>query len=338
MKRHLSFKLLNRLPLLFCLILLVSASGGCVVKDIGTTVKQSIKGDYYLRTEDFKKGREDFKREVAETPGSPLARYYYGRFLLQDAEYKKALEQLLKASELDPGNADYQFWTGIAYGETGNKKKEEIHYRAALKLNQKHLQALIYLGHNQLEEKRYDEALDLYSRALKIWPGSPSSLYNRALILKKLDRSPEELQAWQAYLSLYPSGAMARRATVHLNSLQDFSYRNHTLGARTITIEKIWFKPFSSVLSDASHESLRVIGAIAENTSKGKLQIVAYQKNNRELARSKALAIKNFLLEEFPAIPSERIGISWFAEPEVIQAGKMQLKIDESVSFFITPR
>ena len=50
-------------------------------------------------------------------------------------------------------------------------------------------------NHPVSEKKKYDEALNLYSRALKIWPGSPSALYNRALILKKLGRTPEELLA-----------------------------------------------------------------------------------------------------------------------------------------------
>jgi len=336
MKQSMRLKTSRICRILLYSSLLISALGGCVIKDIGTTVKQTIKGDYYLRAEKFEKGRQDFKHEVAEDPNNPLAHYYYGRFLLQDAENKKGLVQLSKASDLEPDNPDYHFWTGIAYGEIGDKKNEAISYRAALKLNKKHLQALIYLGHNQLEKKKYKEAFNLYSRALKIWPGSPSALYNRALILKKLRRTPEELQGWHAYLSLYPSGAMARRATRHLNNLKDFSYRNHHLGPRTITIEKIWFEPFSSKLDDSSTESLKMVGAIVNNSRKGNLQIITFQKNNKRLARNKAVSIKNFLLEEFPAIRPDRIGISWFAEPQVLPAGNNKLKIDESVSFFIT--
>ena len=131
---------------------------------------------------------------------------------------------------------------------------------------------------------------------------------------------------------------MARRATIHLNSLKDFSYRNHRLGARIVTIEKIWFKPFSSALDDSSKESLRVIGAITSNSLKGNLQIVTFQKQNKRLARNKAVSIKKFLLQEFSTLRPDRIGISWFAEPQILPSGKNKLKIDESVSFFITPR
>ena len=66
--------------------------------------------------------------------------------------------------------------------------------------------------------------------------------------MKRLGRTPEEKLAWHEYLSIYPSGAMARRATANLNYLSDFAYRNHKLGPRTITTEKIYFEPFSPKL------------------------------------------------------------------------------------------
>jgi len=130
---------------------------------------------------------------------------------------------------------------------------------------------------------------------------------------------------------------MARRAVDHLNQLNDFSYRNHQLGARTVTTEKIWFEPLSATLSKASSESLTVIGAIAENSKAGTLQIVAFQKNNKELAHRRALAVKHFLLDNFSGLKPGRIGVSWFAEPEQLVVNRKKLVIDESMSFFMTP-
>ncbi len=81
----------------------------------------------------------------------------------------------------------------------------------------KHLQSLIYLGHRRLAKKKYTEALDFYTQALDIWPGSPSAFYNRALIINKLGRTPEEIIAWLDYLEQYPVGTMAHQATDYLN-------------------------------------------------------------------------------------------------------------------------
>jgi tetratricopeptide (TPR) repeat protein len=320
-----------------CLCVTVLLLNGCVVKDLGNNVGHTIKGDYYLQSKDHSGGKDAFRQEVAENPESPSAHYYYGRFLLQEDENKAALSHLKKAVQLKPDNVDYQFWAGVAYGALNDKTSEEKSYRAALALDKRHLQSLIYLGHNLLERKKYTESLTQYEKALKIWPQSPSSLYNRGLILKKMGRTPEEKAAWLEYLRLYPSGALARRATENLNYLGDFSYRNHKLGSRTVTIEKIWFQPISNRIDDRSIESLRMIGAVAKNRKGGALQIITFQKKNEKLAQRKAIAIKNFLLQEFPELSSHDIGISWFDKPQTINVKKKKMNIDESVSFFIQP-
>ena len=197
---------------------------------------------------------------------------------------------------------------------------------------------MIYLGHIHLQRKQYQTALDLYSQALDIWPDSPAALYNRALILHRLGRSPEERRGWLEYITRYPSGAKARQATTYLNTLGDFTFRNHRLGVRTVTIEKIWFERFSSTLDTSSYESLNVVGSNFENLGKGILQVVVYQKNNKDLAREKAHAIKRYLTDEFSAIEPKEIGISWFAEPHKLTIKKKSLTIDESVSFFVTAK
>ena len=325
----------SRLPAILVLLALVMTSG-CVVTEMGNAVKHSLKGKHFLSTKDYSKGVESFKLEVTENPNSSLANYYYGRFLLGDKQYKEALLYLQKASTLDPDNPEYHFWVGVAQNSLGKKSLEKKSYLKALSLDKDHLRSLIYLGHNQLESKKYAKALQNYTKALRIWPASPSSLYNRALILTKLNRKPEALEGWLEYLSYYPSGAMARNAVVHLNILEDYSFRNYTLRTRTVTTEKIYFAPFSSQIADGSYRSLTLIGAIFNNMNKGKLQVVVYQQNNKELARKKALSIKYFLLAEYPEIKRKDIGVSWFDSPETIKSPRGKKKIYESVNFFIS--
>ncbi len=322
----------------FILVASAIVTSGCVVKDIGRTVEYTVKGDYFLQSDQPDRGRESFKQEVKENPGSSLANYYYGRFLLQEKENKQALTYLKKARDLDQSNAEYHFWAGVAFGANGKVSEEEKSYRKTLSIDPNHLQSLIYLGHIRLGKKKYTEALDLYTQALDIWYGSPSALYNRALILNKLGRTPEEQIAWIDYISQYPSGKMARVATDYLNAAGIYSFRNHTLGTETVTIEKIRFIPFGSEIADSSYPSLLVIGNVFSDMKKGTLQVITYQKNNKELARKRAIAIKKFLLQEFPSIPSKKIGISWFSEPQRTTIRGKKLVIDESVSFFVTKK
>ena len=300
----------RRLSSSAALLFLLLAANGCVIKNVGTTVESTIKGDYFLQYEKFDEGLKSFQQAVAENPGNALTRYYYGRFLLLDGKKKEALNQFKKALELDGNNADYHFWTGLAYSENGNREREAKHYQQALSLNSRHLQSLIYMGHNLLEKKQYGNALDYYTRALAVWPGSPSALYNRALIMKRLDRTPEEQLGWHEYLAFHPSGGLARKAVDNLNVLGEFSFRNHHLGARTITIEKIRFEPFTAKLDAASKDSLTVIGTVITNLPEGTLQVVTYQKNNTKLARKRAVSIKRHLLDKFPQLAAGRVGLS----------------------------
>ncbi len=321
---------------LLCLLALVLL-GSCVqAEKLGTFLKYSAQGSHYIETRDYAAGEAVFRRAVEENPSSPQANYYLGRFLLAEKKKNEALVYLEKAAALDPYDADNNFWLGVAYGENGNKAKEKKLYQLALALDSEHLQSLIYLGHNQLQNKEYAASLESYEKALKIWPSSPSALYNRALIMKILGRTPEEQLAWLEYLSLYPAGGLARRAASHLNLLSDFSYRNHTLGARNVTLAKIAFKPFGAELEAGSYPSLKLVGAVVSNIGKGTLQIVVYQKNNKELARKRAVSIKRFLQENFSDLRGQRIGISWFSEAESLKISGKTLKIDESVRFFLT--
>lgn len=322
--------------LYFFLFSITIAINGCAIKEFGRSVKNSVKGDYYLQAKDYQKGRKSFKEEVKQNPESSSAHYYYGRFLLQENNSKLALTHLKKAVALAPKNSDYRFWQGIAYSANNQPKFEEKSYRTALSINPKHLQSLIYLGHTQLERKKFTKALELYIRALDIWPDSPSALYNRALTLKKLGRTPEETLGWHEYLKRYPTGSLARQATTHLNNFKDFSYRNYTLGSRIITTQQIRFDPFTFEISKTSEDSLLLVGSIFSNMGKGTLQIVMYQKNNKLLAKQRAIATKRYITEAYPKIDPKKIGVSWFSTPQKVRISSRTFSIDESVDFFIS--
>jgi tetratricopeptide (TPR) repeat protein len=322
------------LALLICFFTLLS---GCSVKNMGNTVKYNFSGEHYLYTEQYQKGANKFQDAVQKSPDNTLANFYYGRFLLLTEKPDQALKYMQKASKLAPNKADYHFWTGVTFGSLGNKTKEKKSYLKALQLDKTHLQSLIYLGHNLLETKKYSLALGQYDKALKIWPNSPSALYNRSLITSKFDRKPEAHEGWLEYLYYYPSGAMARRAVQHLNSLGDFSFRNYSLLSRTVTIEKIYFESFSATISRGSYSSLDLVGTIFENFNKGKLQVLVYQLKNKKLAKQKALNIKKYLLKKHPKLKSNDIGVSWFDTAETISVFGKNKKINDSVQFFVSP-
>ena len=299
----------------------------------GCSVKHQAKAHYYLTAEKYAQGMVSFKEEIKKNPNDPSANYYMGRFCLANKNYHKGVQYLQQAVALNPEDADYHFWLGVAYASNNRNDLERMSYLKALRINENHIQALTYLGHNQLEKLEFEQALKTYNRVLDIWPEHPAALFNRALIMRKFGRTPEERVAWKEYLTVYPSGAKARQAVQRLNSIGDFEYRNYLIGCRTITLEKIWFEPFTDKIDRYSEPSLVMLGEILKNNPEISIHIVAYQKNNLSLAKARALRVKRYLIEKYPQIQSSRLRVSWFDVPEKIQfKSKVHLE-DESINF-----
>lgn len=325
-----------RLPLLIVVFLLFLF--GCalqqVTRDSYYSVKHRVKGNYYLDNKKYKEGIEDFEQELKKNPESSEAQYFMGRFQLAENHTKEGLYHLQQAVKLSPEKADYHFWLGVAYSVNKESDLERKSYLRALELNHNHVQALTYLGHNQLEKSEYENALKTYNKVLELSPDNPSALYNRALILKHFERTPEEKLGWKEYLALYRSGVMGQQAALNLNSLGEFEYRNHLIGRRMVTLEKVRFEPFTAKIWEGSQTSLDLLGEILKNNDNVAIHIVVYQKNNKELAELRAKSVKKYLINKFPEIKSSRFIVSWFGVPEEIKIGTKIFWEDESINFF----
>jgi tetratricopeptide (TPR) repeat protein len=332
---ELTFRKTNMMKRIAILIFMVIFCWGCSTsKSQFVGIKNYIRGEHYLQAHNYSKGLTTFEKEVLINPDNAGAHYYLGRFALAEKKQEKGLKHLKRAVELSPGNADFHFWLGVAYSANTAPEEERRSYRLALSLDKDHVQALIYLGHNQFERKAYREALANYSRALKLSPNDPQALYNRALILRVFQRTPEEIKAWMAYLEYYPTGAFARNAVEHLNKNGNFEYRNYLIGNRTVSLKKIRFEHFSTTLMEESLTSLDFVGYLMTKYRDFILHIIVYQKNNVQLAKSRTLSIKNYILEKNPKIPYSRIKTSWFGEVERLQYDRKTYTLSSSVQLF----
>ena len=297
--------------LLFVILLIALMASGCAVTDIAQDQFASIKnftlGEYYLDNRKYREGIDHFRQETAENPGDAKAFYYLGRCYLAEDKTREGLTALKSAVQLDPGHADSHFWLGVAYATSGNPKAERKSYQTALALDPDHVPALVYLGHNRFEAKDYGRALTYYNKALAEAPDEPQALFNRGLICRYYKRTPEEIQAWRIYLENYPQGAHARQAAEYLNTHGEFAYRNHQIGIRTITLERIRFEPLTAKLDKESRNTLDLLAKVFEKQTRFELHILAYQKNNKALAKARAKSIRRYLSERHRRIGLNRI-------------------------------
>ena len=315
------------------LALMISCAFEQTVGKHALALKQNVKGDYYLRNEKYQEGITEFNKQILIHPDNAETHYYLGRFQLALDNYDIALNHLKKAVQLSPDQADYHFWLGVAYGVENEAHMERQCYLSALELDKNHVQALTYLGHNYFKQNELREALNIYQKVLERCPENPGALFNRAIILKRYGRKSEEKSAWEAYLSYYPEGPMARLAVGNLNELGYFEYRNYLIGDRTVTLKKISFEPFTSEIFRDSYPSLVVLGEILKNNTSVSIHIVAYQMNNEKLAEDRAKSIKKYLLMNYSKIDPSRLKVSWFGVSEKIKCGNKIFKEDEAINF-----
>lgn len=294
-------------------------------------------GSYYLEKREYPQGIEAQQAWLSEHPDDAGAYYYIGRYYLAMEQPAKAMPWFDKAIGLAPDNADYHFWKGVAYWALMEYGKERKCYEREVAIDPNHISAHLYLGHGYTDDKDWTRALAQYDTVLKLDPYNPEALYNRAVALEGLGRKEDEAAALRTFLEDYPDGSLAMRATVRLNTLGDFSYRNFIIGRRNVTLRAMAFKPWSRELTLESKESLHVIEAMMKEDPKLVLNIVAYKKRDLAGAREMALKIRDYILAG-RGVESARLPMSWFDSPEIVEEGGKRHALDDSVQFITQVR
>jgi tetratricopeptide (TPR) repeat protein len=312
---------------------LLTAFLACALLDCAHNV-----GESYLKSEQYDQGIRAFEKRLSENPDDPSINYYLGRFYLAEARAEQALAHLSRAVTLAPGDADNYFWLGVAHWAAMDFQAERRNYQEALALDKNHIPARLYLAHNLSDNGEWKEALVEYGKVLQRDRYNPEALYNRGLVLQQLGKPSAEVAAWRGYLKYYPDGKWALRAADHLNALGDFSYRNFAIGYRRVTLEPITFSPNSADLLLEGKPSLRVVGSILSINAGIELEILGYKKGDAALARARAEAVRDYLLEHFPSINPSRLEFRGQGQAETVGIGNSTYGLNESISFVTTKR
>jgi tetratricopeptide (TPR) repeat protein len=251
------------------------------------------------------------------TTDNAQAAYMIGRGLLEADKQDQAVPLLQQAALLEPDNPEYAYWDGISYWLKGNQERERQSYLRGLAAAPDSVPLLVNLGHNYLNEQKYEQALSAYKRAFTLSPDEQVALYNSGLIYRKLGLPDEEIAAWKAYLQVKRTGKWAFRAVERLNAYSDFSYRSYQIGVRKVILSPEVL--FDDSLSAEQHKAeLSPLAAILENNNRLKLDIVIFIEHDLEMARKKAQDIRRLIVNSTEAKIKNRVKLSWFDKKESI--------------------
>src|SRR4051812_48810050 len=104
-----------------------------------------------------------------------------GRALLEEGRLNDAIEQLSRATSLDPKLSQAHSLLAVAYDRKGLHDRAEDSYRHAIQVNESDPQALNNLGYSLYLNGNYRAAVDKLKRAARLAPADARILNNLAL-------------------------------------------------------------------------------------------------------------------------------------------------------------
>lgn len=128
-------------------------------------------GTMKFRAQDYPGAVAAFKRRIALDPGNDEAYYYIGLSYKEMKQYPEALAALKQAAALADAKADRHFWLGILYAQSDSVPQARAELRRSLEIDSTGTFAGVayrQLGFYDLLDKHYDGAIQELERATQL--------------------------------------------------------------------------------------------------------------------------------------------------------------------------
>ncbi len=123
----------------------------------------------------------EYKKAIELNPSAPELHFRLGRAILLQSHSAESLEQAAaefkSELKLSPEDGACEFQLGQIAQVQGKTAAAKPHFERAVQLSPTFVQALIALGKLNSQEKKYDQAISLLSRAAQLQPANESAHY-----------------------------------------------------------------------------------------------------------------------------------------------------------------
>ncbi|MBI4427651.1 MAG: protein kinase [Ignavibacteriales bacterium] len=211
---------------------------------------------------DRKSAEREFQKAIELNPNYATAHQWYAWFLTALGKPKEAIEEIMKARDIEPLSLIINTEVGAIHYFTGSFEEEVRHYRRALELDPNFALAHMHLGFSYLADGNYSDAIHELESAVRLSDNNPTMV--AALGSACAEAGKRELA--EQFLNLL--NRMSRETYVspaHLAGLcaalgrndDAFSYLNKAYEERSASL--VWMKMgrgFSSLRPDPRFSSL----------------------------------------------------------------------------------
>lgn len=181
-------------------------------------------GRVYELSGQREKALDSYRKAVQTDSGNYRTYYFLGWFFNNSDQYSQALEPLRQAVALAPAEPGARDQLGFAYKSLGQFQTAESVLRTALRFGETVL-VLDELGETLMYQRREDDAISFFGRALAINPNDRFALMDLGICYRRLDRQQEAdranrrgKQAAEAAKLLNPRLGIARAYLAYFDS------------------------------------------------------------------------------------------------------------------------
>jgi serine/threonine-protein kinase len=205
---------------------------------------------------DWARAEAAFERAIRANPGYPTARHWYGEFLMAQARFEEAQEELARGQVLDPLSLSMGTGAGWVLYFMGRYDEAIAQYERVLELDPDFIILPWFLGPAYVERGRFDDAVALYHHWLdrsKGYPGFRALLTYAYAKAGRLDAARETFTALdqQRQERRVPADFMALALTGLGEVDQAFQWLDRALAERAWTLVLLKVDPpFRSLWPD----------------------------------------------------------------------------------------
>ena len=183
-----------------------------------------LQGDIALKVGDRRGARAAYRASLDLDGGFVQVWLDLGRLHEHDEEWGDAQRAYEAALEALPTFHEAALALADLLRRSGNVRAAIVRLAEMLEQDLYDLDALLLLGRALIDDKRNDEALAAFRRALKFDPEHTGALFYLGVTLAKLQRYAEAVAAWDRVTRVDPGGPFAQRARVHTRTAVDLQH------------------------------------------------------------------------------------------------------------------
>jgi len=183
-----------------------------------------LQGDIALKVGDRQGARAAYRASLDLDEGFVQVWLDLGRLHEQDEEWPDAQRAYEAALEALPTFHEAALALADLLRRSGKIQSAIVRLADMLEQDLYDMDALLLLGRALIDDKRNEEALEAFRRALKFDPEHTGALFYLGVTLAKLQRYAEAVAAWDRVTRIDPGGPFAQRAKQHARTAVDLQH------------------------------------------------------------------------------------------------------------------